>query len=459
MKKQTLKPHMKRTLLATFGILVFQLNAQQASKMSLKEAVAYAEKNSPTLQNAQTDVTIAETTVKNIKSIGLPQVNASASFQQYLQIPGSWIKNFNSSPGSPEYIFLKFQQQFYASGSIGVNQLLFDGSFFLGLKAAKEYVNMSQLLVAKSKVDLQSNVAKAYLLALTTRKNIDLLESNLKTLEKSYKDVQGLNKEGFAESLDVQRLELAVSNLNIQKEKLQNAASVTVNLLKFQIGMPMDSTLILTDDLETLDKSMSSAETAGNNFDIKNRNETKIFEQAFSLSKMDEKRYKLGYYPTLVGFLTHQVTTNRSQFNFFESNLTPNNNFVPATLYGLSLNIPVFDGFRKQTQMQDVRLKRMKTENEFRMFENAANMEYTNAKLSYEINLKQVEAQKKNLDLAKDIYNKTNIKFREGVGSSLEIMQADTDLKTAQINYLNALYDLVISKMDLKKAKGEEILN
>jgi len=204
MKKQTLKPHMKRTLLATFGILVFQLNAQQASKMSLKEAVAYAEKNSPTLQNAQTDVTIAETTVKNIKSIGLPQVNASASFQQYLQIPGSWIKNFNPSPGSPEYIFLKFQQQFYASGSIGVNQLLFDGSFFLGLKAAKEYVNMSQLLVAKSKADLQSNVAKAYLLALTTRKNIDLLESNLKTLEKSYKDVQGLNKEGFAESLDVQ---------------------------------------------------------------------------------------------------------------------------------------------------------------------------------------------------------------------------------------------------------------
>lgn len=449
---------MKRTILAFLSAFSLGLHAQQDTvKFSLKDAIAYAEKNSPTFQNVQTDVDIANNTVRQITALGLPQVNASATYQEYLQIPGSWIKNF-AGP-SPEYIFLKFQQKYYASGSIGLNQLLWDGTFLLGLKASKEYVNMAQLLVAKSKTDLHTNVAKAYLLALTTAKNIELLNSNLTTLEKSLSDVTALNKEGFAESLDVQRLQLAVSNLKIQKQKLENASGITVNLLKFQIGLGMDSALVLTDNIESVDKSIATADAVANDFDIKNRVEYKVFSEAFTLSKMDEKRYKLGYYPTLVGFLQHQATTNRSTFNFFESNLTPNNNFVPATLYGFSLNIPVFDGGRKHTQIVDVRLRRAKTENEFRMFQEGAKMEYINAKLSYEVNLKQTEEQKKNLDLAKEIYDKANIKFKEGVGSTLEIMQAETDLKAAQTNYLNSLYDLVISKLDLKKAKGEDILN
>lgn len=449
--------YMKRSILALIALVSLSLHAQDTARFSLKDAIAYAEKNSPTYQNSQTDVAIANQTVRLVQSSGLPQVNASASYQEYLQIPGSWIKNF-AGP-SPEYIFLKFQQKYYAAGSIGLNQLLWDGTFLLGLKAAKEYVNMSQLLVAKTKTDLHNNVAKAYLMALTTSKNIALINSNLVTLEKSLHDITALHDEGFAESLDVQRLELAVSNLTVQKQKLMNAADVTINLLKFQIGMPMDSALVLTDDLESVDRSIATAETANNNFDLHNRLEYQLLSQTLKLSAMDERRYQLGYFPTLVGFLQHQATTNRSQFNFFQGNLTPNNNFVPATLYGLNLTIPVFDGFRKSAQIQDVRLRRMKTQNDLRTFENVAEMEYLNAKRTYDVNLRMAETQKKNLDLAKEIYEKANAKFKEGVGSSMEIVQAENDLKSAQTNYLNALYDLVISKLDLKKAKGEDLSN
>jgi outer membrane protein TolC len=160
-----------------------------------------------------------------------------------------------------------------------------------------------------------------------------------------------------------------------------------------------------------------------------------------------------------VGFLQHQRITNRSEFNFFQSNLTPNNDFIPSTLFGLNLSIPVFDGLRKQSQIMDVRLRREKTMNDLKNFENYANLEFNNAKNTYEVNLKQAAELKLNMDLAKEIYDKSNIKFNEGVGSSLEIIQAETDLKTAQTNYMNALYDLSVSKIEYKRSLGLDVMN
>jgi outer membrane protein len=194
------------------------MQAQVTTSMSLKEALDFAEKNSPVYQNAETDVLIAAQTVKTIKSAGLPQINAGAGYNDYIQIPGSYVKNFLG--GQPEFLFFRFQQKYSANASIGLNQLLFDGTFFLGLKAATDYVELAKTMTVKSKTDLHMTVAKAYLLALTTSKNIDLINSNLSTLEKSLKDVSALYDEGFAEKLDVQRLQLAVSNLKVQREKL-----------------------------------------------------------------------------------------------------------------------------------------------------------------------------------------------------------------------------------------------
>lgn len=439
-------------LACTFSVISF---AQ--TSMSLKQAIDFAEKNSPTFLNSQTDVDIARQTVKTITAAGLPQINASAGYTDYLQIPGSWAPNFLGGP--PDFLFFQFQQKYTANGAIGVNQLLFDGTYFLGLRAAKDYVDLTQTLVSKSLTDLHMNVAKAYLLALTTAKNMELINSNILVLEKSLKDVSALYDEGFAEKLDVQRLQLALSNLKIQKEKLSNASSVTVNLLKLQIGYDVNLSLVLTDDIETINKDIPLADATGNSFNVKNRIEHKLLNQSIGLSFMDEKRYKLGYFPSLVGYLQHQRTTNRSAFNFFESNLPINNQFVPATLWGLNLSIPVFDGFRKQSQIADVRLRREKTMNDLKNFENAANLEYNNAKMSYDINLKQAADLKLNLDLAKEIYEKSNIKFNEGVGSSLEILQAEADLKNAQTNYMNALYDLTVSKLELKKSIGANIIN
>jgi outer membrane protein TolC len=173
---------------------------------------------------------------------------------------------------------------------------------------------------------------------------------------------------------------------------------------------------------------------------------------------LEEKRYKVGKYPTLVGFLQHQQTTQRPEFNFFQSNLTPNNNWVPSSAFGLNLSMTLFDGLRSKAAITDVKLRRTKTLNDIKTFQNAANMEYENALKTYQTQLEMVAVQKQNVQLANNIYASTVFKYKEGVGSALELLQAETDLKTGQANYLNALYDLVMAKLDLKKALGNDVL-
>lgn len=445
-------------LLLTAAVTVGKTQAQDTVRLSLEQALQYAKANSPVLQNAQADISISKQKVNEIKSIGLPQVNGAGSFTQYVTIPGSYVPNFFAQPGSPEFIFIQFQQKYAASLSVTASQLLWDGSYLMGLKAASEFVNLSQLMEQRTATEVEVNVAKAYLMALTTSKNIELLNQNLKSLEKSLADVTGLNKEGFAEQLDVQRLQLAVSNLRVQKDKLITAVIVTQNLLKLQMGMPIQTPVILSEDLETLDKILPFNVPATGDISARNRLEYKILNQSLALNYLDEKRYKLSYLPSLSAFVSHQQSTNRPEFNFFQSNLTPNNNFIPATLWGLNLNVPIFDGMRKESLRKTVVLERQKTLNNIKNFENAFSLEYNNASQTYLNNLDQVTAQKNNLQLAQNIYETALAKFKEGVGSTMEITQAESELKTAQVNYLNALYDLIVSKVELKKSLGIDIL-
>ncbi|MFM7765209.1 MAG: TolC family protein [Sphingomonadales bacterium] len=431
------------------------VKSQDTLKMSLSEALRYAETNNTAIQNAATDIEISRQAVNQVTAAGLPQIGVNAGFMQYLQVPGNWVKNFVPSAGAPEYIFLRFQQPIASNATVSMNQLIYSGTFLLGLKAAREVIDLSRTMAGKTRNDVALGVSKAYLMALTLQKNITLINSNITLLEKSLSDVKALNKEGFAEKLDVQRLEFSLTNLKVSREKLLLASNAALNLLKIQIGMQVASPLILTDDLETLDKTIPVGDES---FNINNRFEYQLLNQSLSISFLEEKRYKVGKYPTLVGFLQHQQTTQRPEFNFFNSNLTPNNSWVPSSAFGLNLSMTLFDGLRAKAAIADVKLRRSKTINDLKTFQNAANMEYENALKTYQTQLEMVAVQKQNVQLANNIYNNTVFKYKEGVGSALEMLQAETDLKTGQANYLNALYDLVMAKIDLKKALGNDLL-
>ena len=405
------------------------------------------------------DVNIAKETVKQTASYGLPQVSASGGYQQYLTIPGNWVNNFTKVPGTsaPDYIFIRFQQEFASSASLSVSQLLFDGTYFVGLEATRAFMGMSELLKAKSLKDLQMNVAKAYVTAVSTQKNLDVIEANIKLLEKSAFEVKEMNKEGFVESLDVDRLNFTLSNLYLQREKLQNAIIITKNALKIHLALPMTTEIALSDNLEQLETYLNVSGLDVNAFNASKRIEHQILDQSVTLGLLDNKRYKAASLPSLVGFYQYQKSTLRSEFNFFQGNLTPNNEWVPSSVYGLNLRVPIFAGGLTRSKLAETNIKIEKAKNDMANFDRFAEFEFTNAKNNYMVNMKQAENQKANLALAERIYDKASLKYKEGVGSALEMMQAETELRAANNNYMNALYDLVISKIELQHATGTPI--
>lgn len=450
---------MKRIIIFSLLLGSLSIQAQDVKKFSFSEAITYAEQNNASYKNAQLDVKIAKETVKQTTSFGLPQVSASGGYQQFLTIPGNWVNNFTKQPGSsaPDYIFIRFQQEFVSSASLSVSQLLFDGTYFVGLEATKAFMGMSELLKAKSLKDLQLNVAKAYVTAVSTQKNLDVIEANIKLLEKSAFEVKEMNKEGFVESLDVDRLNYTLSNLYLQREKLQNAIVITKNALKIHMALPMNTELELTDNLEQLEANLNVSGLDVNSFNAHQRIEHRILDQSVTLGIMDNKRYKASTLPSLVGFYQNQRNTQRSEFNFFQSNLTPNNEWVASSVYGINLRVPIFAGGLTRSKLAETNIKIEKAKNDMANFDRFAEFEFNNAKNSFAVNMQQAENQKANLALAQRIYDKASLKYKEGVGSALEMMQAETELRSANNNYMNALYDLVISKIELQHATGTPI--
>jgi outer membrane protein TolC len=287
--------------------------------------------------------------------------------------------------------------------------------------------------------------------------NLDLIRSNIKAVEKTLNDVKALNKEGFTEDLDVKRLQLSLNNLKVQEKKIVNAIETLMNLLKIQMGIDISQKISLSDDIEKINTIFTvdvNGEISLNS--TQNRPEFNILKQSIRLGELDRKRYQMGMLPRLVGFYQHQENTQRSDFNFFkdQNSLTINNSWVPSDVVGLQIQWTLFDGLSTVSKIREVKYKTDKAKTDLAAFSNAAFAEALNAQNTYINQLDQAASQKQNMDLAQEIYKMANMKFTEGVGSSLEIVQSETELKNAQINYLNALYDLVLAKIDYQKSLG-----
>lgn len=429
----------------SLGAAAFAQKDSTGNAYSLKEAVEYAKKNNYSLQNAQLDEQAARQKVKETTAMGLPQVNGSLGFNNNFS-----LQPFFFGMGDP----IRAGAKITGNGGVTANQLIFDGSYLVGLQAAKEYVKLSKQVSAKSELETEISVAKAYYLVLIAEENIGLLESNLKQLEKTLSDTKALNKSGFAEKTDVDRLELAVSNIKLQKEKLIDQRELASKLLKMQMGISVNQSIRLTDKLETLySANLQLNEKATAN--PSNRIEYQLVNQQIRLNELNKKRHKSGYLPSLSAIYAYNMNSFRnSSFKPLTSD-----GWYSSSFMGISLNMPIFDGFRKQSLIQQSKIDLQKLDNDRKNLENALTMETFQAQTNYETSVKQIDIRKGNMKLAEDIYRSVNLKYKNGVGSAFELTQAETDLKTAQVNYLTAVYELLVAKIELNKALGKTIIN
>lgn len=434
-------PYSRQLLISLLVILLGTNLFGQAKKLSLQESVDYALQNHPDIQNKKLGEKYADAQVNETRSIGLPQVSANLQFVNNLEKQVFVFPNPATGKNEP----IRVGNNFTTTGTLAASWLALDATYFVALKAAESFTELSRLQTSMTSRDAVVAVTKSYYLVLITSENVSLLEQNIKTLEAILFQTEGFYKNGFAEKIDVDRLNLTLSNLNIQLEGLKDQKRITEQLLKLNIGMPVETEIELTDNLESLYKS--SIEGYTQSFNPKERIEYKLMNSQLQLNNLDKKRFELTKYPNLAFFANYQ------QNNFGEE--IDLSKWYGNSFWGFRVGIPIFSGFNNDAQLKKRRINIDQTVNSMNMFENAARLEANQAITRYDRSIKTIELQKKNLELANEILRISSVKLKEGVGSSLEIINAQQELKTSQTNYLNAVYDLLNAQIELKKAFGK----
>jgi len=387
--------------------------------------------------NAGLDVKSAEYRVKEITGQGLPQIGGQATFQDYLKTP---VVIFGGNKFS---IYQKYTENF----GLSLNQLLFDGTYLIGLKASKTYKQLSDRSYTRSRIEANVNVTKAYDQVLVSVEQIALLDANVKQLKQQLDQTVAENKQGFVEKIDVDRITVQYNNLVTNRENTIRMLSLNSELLKFQMGMPIQDSLVLKDKIEDLQINNADQLLSDTNF-YRNRIEYNLSETNVTLNELSLKRSKAQLLPTLsfnASTLEEFQTNNYSQIY---------NTSYPASYVGLTLNVPIFSGGQKSNQIKESNIALLKSQNDLYNLKNAINLQASQARITYMNGLQTLKSQKDNRVLAEEVLKVAKIKYQQGVGSSLEVTQAETDFETADNQYIQALYNVLISKVDLDQAYG-----
>ncbi len=440
---------MKHTLwmvLVLFGGI--QVHAQQAKavkQFTLKEAVEFAKKNNIALKNGELDVKLAEKQVQETLAQGLPQINASANFTNNTTI--ATMGMFTLIPGT-EPQPAKFGQPYTATGSITASQLLFDGGFLMGVKGAREFVNMSRVNLKRNNVETEVNVSTSYYLALSIQANLKLIESNLETLKKTRDDLEATYKVGLVEKINFDRASLQYSNLNLSLLKARDNYAISLLVLKLQMGMNLNDSIVLTDNLQGLYDNNKPIVTEAQ-VDYSKRTEIQIIDQNITLNTLNKKRYQFGYAPTLSIMAQHQQNAFSENFSALP------NTWYPGTFWALNMSVPIFNGMRKSSQVQQAKIEIEKAENQRDNMVMNIDREVLAAKQVYLRASQQIELQRTNLALAEEIYKNTQSRSSSGVGSSLELTTSINDLEIARLNFITTVYDYFVAQLEYRRAMGD----
>ena len=418
---------------------------------SLEGAIDYAIKNNGNMKLEQLKLLEADGQIKEFKSIGMPKVTASVDYNRNIQIPVSLVpaEFFGGTAG--EFAKVQFGTKNNLTGNIQASALIFDGSYLQGLKAQRLYKGLINRQIDLKEYEIKTNVTKAYLAVLIAEKNIKIIDDNISNLEKILRETKLVYENGFAEQLDVERLALSLENLSSERENVLRLIELSSNVLKFQMGYPLQDPINLTDAFDDLvNETNIQKMDIDEELDISNRPEYRILEESDRLQDIQLKVIKSGYYPSLSAFATHSQSLQRNKL--FDGNEP---GLLPATIVGLSLRVPIFDGNERKGKTEQTMVAKETIRIQKEEFTKAVQLEILNARTAFTNAKLTVESRRRSLDLAEKIYKTTQIKYREGVGSSLETTQAEQEVYTAQSNLINALYDVIVAKTDLDIALGK----
>lgn len=439
----------KSTILILLMILGFNLGSfAQTHAFSLREAQDYAVKNNFQAQNAIIDVAIAAHQVKENLATGLPQISSNIGYNNFINLATSLIpaEFFGGEPGT--YMEVSFGTRHNATIDAQLNQLIFSGSYFVGLKAAKTFEELSKLQLEQVEQDVKEAIANAYYLVLISEENKKLMEETVSTMEKLFSDTRALYKQGFMQDTDVDKLELLVMDLKTNLLNAKNQIKNAGYLLKFNLGLKVTDELKLTDELNTLIMAVNPKASLQEDFQLDQHLTYRLMNTQETISELQVRLAKTMFMPTVSGFLSQSQSAQRNAFNFFASD----EKWFPTTVGGVQISIPIFSSGNKLHKLKQRQLDLVKTRNTQLQVNESLMMGALSAKNNFEVAVETYDNKIKNFDLARKIYDKEQIRYKNGMASSTDINQSYNTLLESQGTYLGSIMDLMTKKLALDKA-------
>ncbi len=444
---------MKQVFLFILGTMsiaqsIAQTEIPNIHQFKLDDCVVYAQKNNVQVKNALLAIDAQVQTNREIGAAAYPTIMSSASIMDYTKIPTSLLpaQIFGGAAGT--FIPVQFGTKFNSNYGANFSQLLFDGQVFIALQARSTSLEMQRKNAALTEENIKANIYKIYYQLSASRTQLNILDANIERLNKLAHDAEIMYKNGFAERLDVDKVNVQLNNLQTEKLKANNAVSIGYMGLKMLMGMPVKDSLVLTEVIN--EKDLTGDVLIENEFQYALR---KDFQYLTTLKKLNEynvKRYQLSNLPTVSVSGAYTKNAQRSKFDFFEGG-----NWFTTSFVNLNVSLPIFNGGATMAKVRRTKIELQQVTNQMDAMKNNIDNEITQAKLNYISSVATVQFQKKNMQLAETVYAQTKKKFETGTGSNTEISASQADLVSAQNNYMNALYSALIAKVDFLKATGK----
>jgi len=424
--------------------------SQEIKYFSVDEAVDYAMENNYSIINAEKTVDAARYRVKESTSIGLPQINASIGYNDNIQRPVMIMPPEFVPPGGSNKV--QFGTKYDANLTGSLSQLIFSGEYIVGLQAAQKYLDKTNTDYFKSKVDVKQQVCDSYYAALSAKEGLTIVDSTLAITRDLADETRETYKVGFAEDIDVDQLELLVSDLEASALYLRNQSIIAHAYLKFFLGLNETDSVVLTDNMEGIISTRHNSGLLANPFNVSQNVDFRSIENQRELSWLQVKLAKSAYMPTLSASIYYQAQAQRDELDFFDKNGA----WFGSSALGVTMQIPVFSSGKRRSKVKQAQIEYDQIGVLKQQMESQLNLQYDAAKNEYLNAYRVFENKQKSRKTAEKIFNVTTQKYLQGMATSLDILNTHTQFLTAENDYINSALSLLKTGEELEKILTKE---
>ena len=440
---------MKNKLIISLLFLVSYANAQEIKTLTLKDAITFALENKADAKKAKLQVENSNYQIEEVRSRALPQISANGSLTHNPILQTNVIDG--SAFGAPgTTIQAAFGQKWTSTAGVTLNQALYDQSVFIGLKAAKSTKEFYQINEQLTEEQVIERVASAYYQVYVTRQNLNVIDNNLKNTGKVKDIIKGQFDNGLAKKIDLDRILVRISNINTQRQQILNAINLQENALKFYIGMPIETKIVIPQtEFEITATAFTSQKP-----EVTSRTEYLLLKKNEQLLEFQKKSVQAANYPTLSLIGSYNYLGQGPEVPWFKKPVD-GVYWSDYAAVGLNLHVPIFTGFGTRAKVRQAENKLQSVRVDLEETKLALDLEYENAKTQIDNSIISINNQKENSKLAQEVYNNTNNNYIQGLASLTDLLEAENALVEAQNNYTNALLDYKLAEIQLIKSKGE----